>query len=124
MASLSAVWAYVQGVESFRRRAAARLSGSPVIVRATYLSGHPGIWEAEPFWVGLVADRLRLVDQRGERCYDLPVERIQGISLGEQGDLRVDFEPTAGLRTTVALRADEGAAESCRKLLEAVMLDA
>ncbi|HYG58845.1 MAG TPA: hypothetical protein VD902_12375 [Symbiobacteriaceae bacterium] len=118
MAHLEAVWAFVQGVQAYRRRALARLSGSPHVLRLTYMGGHPGIWEPEEFLVGRVGDQLRLVDRRGDRWYDLPLDRIGGLTSLEAGCVSVSFEPTAGLRTAVAFRAEEGGPESYRKLLD------
>jgi hypothetical protein len=108
MAQLEAVLAFLQGAEAHRRRARSRLYGSPCIVRLTYLGGHPGIWQQAEFWAGLVSDRLRLVDARGEQCYDLPLDRIGGLSYDADGRLRLDYEPTAGLVTTLAFEAEEG----------------
>lgn len=121
MANLGAVWAFMHGVQAFRHRAMARLSGSPSVLRLLYLGGHPGIFGQEEFWVGRVSGRLRLVDRRGDRWYDLPLDRIGGLACDEQGTVRVDFEPTAGLRTTVAFQAEAGGAESYRKLWNMVM---
>lgn len=109
MTTVAAILAFVQGTEAFRRRAAARLPGSPFMLRLTYLSGHPGMYQSEPVWAGRVGDRLRLVDQRGERHYDLPLDRISTVSYGSGGQVQIGFEPTAGLQTTVAFAAEEGA---------------
>lgn len=119
MAGLGAVWAFLQGVDAFARQRGQHLSGSPFVVQLQYRGGHPGIWAAEPLWAGLLADRLRLVDQRGERCYDLPLDRICGIAWDGSGHLQVGFEPTAGLVTTVAFEAESVA---CEKLVQSVML--
>jgi len=116
VANLGAVWAFMQGMQAYRRRAMARLSGSPCVVRLTYLGGHPGIFEQEEFWVGRVSDQLRLVDRRGDRWYDLPLERIGGLACDDQGRVAVAFEPTAGLRLTVAFQAEAGGEEDLRKL--------
>jgi hypothetical protein len=105
MANMGAILAFLQGAEAHRRKVAERLTGSPCSLRLTYLGGHPGIWEPAEFFVGRVADRLRLVDQRGELCYDLPIERITGLGYGANGQVELHFEPTAGLMTTVAFQA-------------------
>jgi hypothetical protein len=121
MAGFEAVRAFLQGVDTFRRQREARLSGSPFVYRLEYLGGHPGIWQQEPLWAGLLADRLRLVDQRGERCYDLLLDRICGVEWDGSGGLNVTFEPTAGLVATVAFAAE---AEVGERLLESVALGA
>jgi len=121
MAEMGAIRLFLQGAEAYRRRAAERLSGSPYMLKLTYLGGHPGIWNPEEFWVGRVADRLRLVDQRGERCYDLPLDRINGLGCDEEGHVELTFEPTAGLVTRVSFQAGERGTESYRKLARMVM---
>jgi hypothetical protein len=120
MAHLGSVLAFLQGIEAYRRRAQSRLYGSPFIVRLSYLGGHPGIFRQQAFLAGMVSDKLRLVDEKGDRCFDLPVERICGLAADETGQLRLDYEPTAGLVTTVAFQAVEGP-EGCRKLVHMLM---
>jgi hypothetical protein len=117
MANMGAILAFLQGAEAYRRKVAERLTGSPCMLRLTYLGGHPGIWEPAEFFVGRVADRLRLVDQRGELCYDLPVERIVGLGCGENGQVELQFEPTAGFMTTVAFQAPAGGFQQLSHML-------
>lgn len=117
MSHMGAIRAFIQGAEAYRRKAADQLSGSPYMLRLTYLGGHPGIWNSEEFWVGRVEGNLRLVDQRGERWYDMPIDRINGLGCNEDGHVELHFEPTAGLLTTVAFQASEAGTASYRKLV-------
>lgn len=116
MTAVRAFLAFMQGAETYRRRALRRLSGSPFTLRLTYLGGHPGIWQPATFWVGRVGDRLRLVDEQGLQCYDLPMERICGLSYEESGYLKLRFEPTAGLLTTVEFQTPNEVTETYQKL--------
>jgi|GEM_PF-4093940 len=126
MADFKALLAFVQGAEAYRGRAARRLAGSPFMLRYTYVGGHPGIWESEGFWLGRVGNHLRMVDTVGDRCYDLPLDRIRGVSCSHDGLVHLRFEPTAGLLTTVALRPEEGGhgGSSNSRLLHMVLLGA
>lgn len=116
MTAVRAILAFLQGAQTYRRRAADRLAGTPVMLRLHYLGGHPGIWSPEPFWVGRVGDRIRLVDETGERTYDLPVERIASLSLAGGDRLSLQFEPTAGLLTSLEFQVEEGAARGYAQL--------
>lgn len=117
MTAVRAILAYLQGREANGSRPAVRLCGSPYRLHLQYLGGHPGIWEPEPFWVGRVGDRIRMVDQQGQRCYDMEVARIQGVTCSIDGHLFVRYEPTPGLITTVEFRSPDGAKDSYSRLL-------
>ena len=116
MTAVRAIVAFLQGAQTDRRRAAARLAGTPFMLRLHYLSGHPGIWSPEPFLVGRVGNRIRLVDQTGDRTYDLPLERIASLSLAGHDRLSIQFEPTAGFLTNLEFQAEEGAARGYAEL--------
>jgi len=74
---------------------------SPVLA-LFYLGGHPGIWSNDqPFLVGRVDDQIRLLTGKGRSVYDLPISRITGASYDDTGLLRISFEPTPGLITSV-----------------------
>ncbi|HWI65528.1 MAG TPA: hypothetical protein VNT75_27165 [Symbiobacteriaceae bacterium] len=121
MSYMGAIRSFLQGAEAFRRRAAERLNGSPYVLKLTYLGGHPGIWDPAEFYIGRVEGCLRLVDQRGERCYDLPIDRINGMGCDEEGHVELQFEPTAGLVTTVAFQSGQGGTEGYRKLVRLIV---
>ncbi len=123
MTAVRALLSYLHGLESYRNRAAARLCGSPYRLQLVYLSGHPGIWEPEPFWVGRVGERIRLVDESGQRWYDLDINRILGITCSSDGHLFMRYEPTPGLITTVEFRATESP-DCYLKLLQLLSLTA
>jgi hypothetical protein len=124
MSTVRAILAFMQGVETYRRRASGRLSGSPFMLRLHYLGGHLGIWQPETFWVGRVGNRLRLVDHLGDRSFDLPLDRISGVSQGDRGELLLQFEPTCGLHTTLAFRPGEQGGESYHRLLQLMLVGA
>lgn len=124
MAVGRAILAYLQGVQTGRRRAVGRLHGTPFMMRLIYLGGHPGIWASEPFWVGLVGDRLRFVADRGQRWYDLHLSRLRGVSSDGAGRLLIRYEPTAGLVTTLEFHTDGEAGKACQRLIQLVAVGA
>lgn len=122
MNAVRALLAYLNGLESHRDRAAARLFGSPYRLRLHYVSGHPGIWEPESFWIGRVGGRLRLVDEQGQRTFDMELSRILGLTCSQAGHLFLRYEPTPGLITSVEFRADQP--DSYHQLLRLMALSA
>lgn len=124
MTTVRALLSFMQGTEAYRRRATASLYGSPFTLRLHYVNGHPAIPESQSVWVGRVADHLRLVGERGERVYDIPVTRVKGIAYDPQGLVRLRFEPTAGLVSTAVFRLEGDAGAAYQKLLHMLLVTA
>ncbi|HEY3366626.1 MAG TPA: hypothetical protein VGK74_16345 [Symbiobacteriaceae bacterium] len=124
MTTVKALLSFMQGEEFYRRRAAGHLPGNPVAFRLFYLDGHPSISRPQSVWIGRVGGRLRLVGERGERTYDIPIARISGLGYDPQGLLRLRFEPTAGLVSTAVFQAGDDAAASYQQLLHLIAITA
>jgi len=123
---LSSLLAYVKGGIVSKQRTAP-LTRRPLMLTLFYLGGHPGIWNSDqPFLVGRSADQIRLVSGKGSAVFDLPIARIKGSSYDDAGLLRISYEPTHGLVTSVDfLVADDIPIQQAYSILVAMLdLDA